>query len=74
MPTAAPSCTVYACQDAATFVLLPDDERTISNLTPVDCLCASHWLQLRLHDPDRAYKYVSAKYAASEGEPPMVRT
>ena len=74
MPMSAPSCSVYACHDAATFVLLPDDERTISSLTPEDCLCATHWLQMRLHDPDRAYKYVPAKYADSDCEKPMVRT
>jgi hypothetical protein len=73
MPTTAPSCSVYACHDAATFVLLPDDELCVVPIAPTDCLCTEHWLQLRLYHPERAYQYVSIRYASVRQPEPVGR-
>ena len=63
VPLSTPFCSVYACHDAATFVLLQNDGLAVSDEAPVDALCAEHWLQLRVFDPDRAYQFVSVRYA-----------
>ena len=68
MPAPEPSCSVYACHEAASFVLLHDDELSNTTQLPVDCLCAQHWLQIRVFNPERAYKYVSIKYASTPEE------
>ena len=74
MPPEAPTCSVYACHDAATFMLLADQEPgTVSDI-PSDCLCTEHWLQLRVFDPVRAHRYLSIRYAVVDAEDPQVRT
>lgn len=65
MPLSNPLCSVYACHDAATFMLLDNDDLVVLHPVPVDALCVEHWLQLRVFDPDRAYQFISIRYAGA---------
>jgi hypothetical protein len=55
-------------------MLFHEDEQPMANNLPVDCLCTQHWLQMRIFDPERAYRYVSIRYALTGAEDPAIKS
>ena len=53
-------CAKGGCERDATWLRLSGHKNPVCAGVASDCLCTDHWTDLRIRDPDEAYRYTPA--------------